>query len=73
MKAHGKLRNVWREALITASQGVLTKKQAAEIVDNADVTSDDLDLRLIDLPKHRIAALLPEISASAGYVERPEG
>jgi hypothetical protein len=73
MKAHGKLRNVWREALITASQGVLTKRQAAEIVDNAAVAQDDLELRLIDLPKHRIAALLPEISASAGYVERPEG
>ncbi|MET8760872.1 bis-aminopropyl spermidine synthase family protein [Lentzea sp. NPDC004782] len=73
MKAHGKLRNVWREALITASQGVLTKKQAAEIVDNASVASEDLELRLIDLPKHRIAALLPEISASARYVERPEG
>ncbi|WP_093592090.1 bis-aminopropyl spermidine synthase family protein [Lentzea waywayandensis] len=73
MKAHGKLRNVWREALITASQGVLTKRQAAEIVDNASVASDDLELRLIDLPKHRIAALLPEISASAGYVERSEG
>jgi hypothetical protein len=72
MKAHGKLRNVWREALITASQGVLTKRQAAEIVDNASVSSEDLELRLIDLPKHRIAALLPEISASAGYVERPE-
>ncbi|RDI33294.1 bis-aminopropyl spermidine synthase family protein [Lentzea flaviverrucosa] len=72
MKAHGKLRNSWREALITASQGVLTKKQAAEIIDNAPVAQDDLELRLIDLPKHRIAALLPEISASAGYVERPE-
>ncbi|SMC69409.1 bis-aminopropyl spermidine synthase family protein [Lentzea albidocapillata] len=72
MKAHGKLRNSWREALITASQGVLTKKQAAEIIDNAPVGQDDLELRLIDLPKHRIAALLPEISASAGYVERPE-
>ncbi|NKE58599.1 putative methyltransferase [Lentzea sp. PSKA42] len=73
MKAHGKLRNVWREALITASQGVLTKRQAAEIVDNASVAADDLELRLIDLPKHRIAALLPQISASARYVERPEG
>ncbi|SDJ83595.1 Protein of unknown function DUF43 [Lentzea albidocapillata subsp. violacea] len=72
MKAHGKLRNSWREALITASQGVLTKKQASEIIDNAPVGQDDLELRLIDLPKHRIAALLPEISASAGYVERPE-
>ncbi|MGW6447019.1 bis-aminopropyl spermidine synthase family protein [Lentzea sp. NPDC055074] len=72
MKAHGKLRNVWREALITAAQGVLTKRQAAEIVDNASVSQEDLDLRLIDLPKHRIAALLPEVSASAGYVERPE-
>ncbi|MGI5504812.1 bis-aminopropyl spermidine synthase family protein [Lentzea sp. CA-135723] len=73
MKAHGKLRNVWREALITASQGLLTKKQAAEIIDNAAVAREDLELRLIDLPKHRIAALLPEISASARYVERPEG
>jgi N4-bis(aminopropyl)spermidine synthase len=73
MKAHGKLRNVWREALITASQGVLTKKQAAEIIDNAAVVQADLELRLIDLPKHRIAALLPEISASARYVERTEG
>lgn len=72
MKAHGKLRNVWREALITAAQGVLTKRQAAEIIDNAPVSQEDLDLRLIDLPRHRIAALLPEISASAGYVERPE-
>ncbi|MEV6713967.1 bis-aminopropyl spermidine synthase family protein [Lentzea sp. NPDC051208] len=72
MKAHGKLRNSWREALITASQGVLTKRQAAEIIDNAPVVQDDLELRLIDLPRHRIAALLPEISASAGYVERPE-
>ncbi len=71
MKAHGKLANAWREALISGSSGLLTKNQAREIVDNAAVSSDDLELRLIDLPKHRIAALLPEIVASAGYVERP--
>ncbi|WP_285744575.1 bis-aminopropyl spermidine synthase family protein [Lentzea sp. NBRC 105346] len=64
MKAHGKLGNVWREALITASRGALTKRQAREVVENAAPNSDDLELRLIDLPKHRIAELLPVIATS---------
>lgn len=61
MKAHGKLGNVWREALITASRGELTKREAREKVGD----HPDLDLRLIDLPRHRIAELLPRIAASA--------
>jgi hypothetical protein len=60
MKAHGKLGNVWREALITASRGELTKREARERVGD----HPDLDLRLIDLPRHRLATLLPHIAAS---------
>ncbi|RAS69118.1 putative methyltransferase [Lentzea atacamensis] len=71
MKAHGKLRNVWREALINGSSGLLTKNQAREIVDNAGVTEEDLELRLIDLPKHRVAAVLKAAESSAQYLEPP--
>ncbi|TWP53230.1 putative methyltransferase [Lentzea tibetensis] len=68
MRAHGKLGNVWREALITASQGAVTKRQAREVVEGAAPDDEDLELRLIDLPLHRIAALLPAITASADRV-----
>ncbi|ONI83661.1 putative methyltransferase [Saccharothrix sp. ALI-22-I] len=61
MRAHGKLGNVWREALVTATHGALTKREARERIGD----HDDLELRLIDLPRHRIAALLPLIRASA--------
>jgi hypothetical protein len=65
LRAHGKLGNVWREALITVSRGALTKREARERIDHAVGDHPDLDVRLIDLPRHRIAALLPLISASA--------
>lgn len=61
MRAHGKLGNVWREALVTATRGALTKREARERIGE----HEDLELRLIDLPRHRIAALLPLIRASA--------
>ena len=61
MRAHGKLGNVWREALVTVTHGALTKREARERIGE----DDDLELRLIDLPRHRIAALLPRIRASA--------
>jgi hypothetical protein len=61
-RAHGKLGNVWREALITASGGSLTKREARDRVAHqsaeAGLRKDDAELRLIDLPRHRIAALL---------------
>ncbi|WP_342742587.1 bis-aminopropyl spermidine synthase family protein [Saccharopolyspora flava] len=56
-RAHGKLGNVWREALIAAS-GELTKRQAREKVAELAPHSRDLELRLIDLPRHRIADVL---------------
>ncbi|MEU4740065.1 bis-aminopropyl spermidine synthase family protein [Actinosynnema sp. NPDC023658] len=61
MRAHGKLGNVWREALVTATHGAMTKREARERIGE----HDDLELRLVDLPRHRIAALLPLIRASA--------
>ncbi|MFE2750741.1 bis-aminopropyl spermidine synthase family protein [Actinosynnema sp. NPDC059335] len=61
IRAHGKLGNVWREALVTATRGALTKREARERIGE----HEDLELRLIDLPRHRIAALLPLIRASA--------
>jgi hypothetical protein len=61
MRAHGKLGNVWREALVTATHGAMTKREARERIGE----HDDLELRLIDLPRHRLAELLPLIRASA--------
>jgi N4-bis(aminopropyl)spermidine synthase len=61
VRAHGKLGNVWREALVTVTHGALTKREARERIGE----HDDLELRLIDLPRHRIAELLPLIRASA--------
>ncbi|MFT7841327.1 bis-aminopropyl spermidine synthase family protein [Saccharothrix sp. BKS2] len=65
-RAHGKLGNVWREALVTASRGQLTKREARDRVDGRVEDEDELELRLIDLPRHRIAALLPLVRESAG-------
>ncbi|WP_406688829.1 bis-aminopropyl spermidine synthase family protein [Saccharopolyspora sp. ID03-671] len=56
-RVHGKLGNVWREALIAGS-GDLTKRQAREKVAELAPHSRDLELRLIDLPRHRIADVL---------------
>ncbi|MEV8441038.1 bis-aminopropyl spermidine synthase family protein [Actinosynnema sp. NPDC051121] len=61
VRAHGKLGNVWREALVTVTHGALTKREARERIGE----HEDLELRLIDLPRHRIAELLPLIRASA--------
>ncbi|MEB3368199.1 bis-aminopropyl spermidine synthase family protein [Saccharopolyspora mangrovi] len=53
-RVHGKLGNVWREALIAQSED-LTKRQAREEVAELAPHPRDLELRLIDLPRHRIA------------------
>jgi hypothetical protein len=55
-KAHGKLGNVWREALVQASGGTLTKNEARAIIgQRAPGVSG---YRLVDLPRHRLAAIL---------------
>ncbi|PRW63261.1 bis-aminopropyl spermidine synthase family protein [Actinopolyspora mortivallis] len=57
-RAHGKLGNTWREALIAHSETPLTKKEAAAHVAALVPDAADLRLRLIDLPRHRLNALL---------------
>ncbi|ASU77688.1 putative methyltransferase [Actinopolyspora erythraea] len=57
-RAHGKIGNIWREALIANSDTPLTKREAREHVEALVADSADLGLRLIDLPRHRLDALL---------------
>ncbi|RLK61113.1 bis-aminopropyl spermidine synthase family protein [Actinokineospora cianjurensis] len=56
-RTHGKLSNIWREALIADSGGTLTKREARDQI-TALAPPEDLDERLIDLPLHRIHAVL---------------
>jgi hypothetical protein len=55
-RVHGKLGNVLREAMITESGGTLTKREARELV--AARIPGETELRLIDLPRHRIEAVV---------------
>ena len=57
-RAHGKLRNVWREALIEQAGGALSKREAVERVRARAPHPRDLSLRLIDLPRHRVRDVL---------------
>jgi hypothetical protein len=77
-RAHGKIGNVWREALIRRSagrpDGPLTKNEARSLVAGAVSRPAWLDARLIDLPRHDIAALLDQAEASVralGAVRAP--
>ena len=54
-RVHGKLGNMLREAMISESGGTLTKREAKELV--AAKIPGETDLRLIDLPRHRIEAI----------------
>ncbi|SFB61868.1 Predicted methyltransferase [Amycolatopsis marina] len=60
-RAHGKLGNTGREALIAASGGTMTKNEARDRM--SAIAPDLLDLRLIDLPRHRIAQLAAALSS----------
>lgn len=63
-KAHGTVGNVWREALIAASGGAVTKNAAREAIAALAPPRVDLTARLIDLPRHQIAALLAAAHAT---------
>ena len=55
-RPHGKLANIWREALIKHSPTPLTKRDArARVAELAPHLTDEL---LIDLPRHRVAEVL---------------
>jgi hypothetical protein len=55
-RVHGKLGNALREAMIAESGGTLTKREARELV--AAKIPGEADVRLIDLPRHRIEAIV---------------
>jgi hypothetical protein len=55
-RVHGKVGNALREHLIAESDGKLTKREARELV--AAKIPDLADVRLIDLPRHRIEELV---------------
>jgi predicted methyltransferase len=69
-RAHGKVGNVWREALIRHSAErlgkPLTRNEARRLIGDAVTRQTWLDARLIDLPRHAIRALLSEAEASVG-------
>lgn len=58
-RAHGRLTNVGREALVSASDGAMTKNSAREAL--ATVLAGLDGFRLIDVPRHRLAELLPAL------------
>jgi hypothetical protein len=64
-RAHGKVANTWRESLIAATGATMSRNEARERIRTHD-TAAVLESRLITLPRHRLAALLPAIAASAG-------
>ncbi len=66
-RAHGKVGNVWREALIRCRAErlgePLTKNEARSMIAGVVTRQAWLDARLIDLPRHAIRTLLGEAEA----------
>lgn len=68
-RAHGRLRNVWREGLVAVSGGTLTRRQAADLAaGHAGDRSADLALRLIDIPAAHFQDLRAALRACAEAV-----
>ncbi len=69
-RAHGKIGNVWREALIRRAAEQLgkplTKNEARSVIAEVVTRQSWLDARLIDLPRYAIRTLLDDAEASAG-------
>jgi len=67
-RAHGKVGNVWREALIRHHAErpgePLTRNEARSLIAGTATEPAWLDARLIDLPRHAIRTLLSEAEAS---------
>ncbi|MGI5207089.1 bis-aminopropyl spermidine synthase family protein [Spirillospora sp. CA-108201] len=64
-RAHGKVANVWRDALLDAHAG-LTKRQARAVV--ADAAPWARDVTLLELPLHRLRDLPAAVRASLDLV-----
>jgi N4-bis(aminopropyl)spermidine synthase len=69
-RAHGKAGNIWREGLIESAHqhggAPVSKRDARALVEDHSHQPAVLDTRLIDLPRHQIARLLADVTASAG-------
>lgn len=66
-RAHGKVGNTWREALIRAGgkgETTLTKNDARTRIRTAATAPDLLDDQLVSLPRHHIEELVVDIAAS---------
>lgn len=66
-RAHGKIGNVWREALIRRAGQAgkpLTKNEARSVISASVTRPSRLEARLIDLPRHAIRTLLDDAEAS---------
>ncbi len=61
-RAHGTVSNTWREGLIRAGGGALTKNAARALV--RDHSPGAIGEQLVDLPRHRLAAVPVAIAAS---------
>jgi hypothetical protein len=70
--AHGKIGNVWREALIRIraehAEAPLTKNGARTLVSEAISRPGWLESRLIDLPRHAIRELLTDVDTSVDSI-----
>ncbi|MFC7329950.1 hypothetical protein [Marinactinospora rubrisoli] len=68
-RAHGKVGNVWRDALVRGSQGhpgrpVPTKNEAREIVRRSASRPDTLSAGLVEFGRHDVAAVLTDVAGS---------
>ncbi len=68
-RPHGKVANTWREGLIRASGGDLSKNDARALIDRA--YAGPLGDQLVNLPRRRLAELVEGIAASARPASHP--
>lgn len=65
-RAHGTVGNTWREGLIELDPG-MTKNQARTLIAERTAGAGDDDvlrMRLLDVPRHRLAPLLAQVNGS---------
>jgi hypothetical protein len=71
LRAHGKLGNMWREALVVAARergGTLTKNEARAVVERSCSAPDLLGHSLIDAPRHLLERVLADVRRTAEHL-----
>ncbi|HEY0717841.1 MAG TPA: hypothetical protein VGD68_09525, partial [Streptosporangiaceae bacterium] len=72
-RAHGKVGNAWREGLIAwsaSSGGVLSKKDARQVIDSAVSVPGMLDYCPLDMPQHLFPFLMQDTERSVRTASR---